>query len=287
MNDTLTQIERCWRYATLTKRTLVIDTGRSGGFKLPFGRFFVARDPARVVLHPSPVIWRELEGCDVRPSFLRGRLHDYMPVFSPEVGNFVDRENGGKLSFDFERDHPERLLVHDQCGGRAFSIDCLARLKLTNDFRRDVLATLEPLSEGAYYSAVVRHNSDYQTDYRAFFDKLHPHVTGRRLLLCSDNPEVLGFASERLEDVDLVFLSETPDSNGVPYATWSAEVDEAQKYRLVLKAVSDLIGLANAHRLFASRLKDRKLGLGGVSGFAVLALELYKRKRIIGELLGR
>lgn len=289
INDSLTQIEACWRYADISRRTLVVDTAKSGGFGLPFGRFFrEAAEKERHILYPSPLLFQSLQHLRTLPACVRGRLHDYSPVYDQEIRNFVDSETGEKLSFEFRRRHDAELLVHDQCGGNVNALRCLTRIRFTHEFRRDVLQRLKPLLGRPYHATVIRNNQDYSTDYRSAFDQLYDTVANRPLLVCSDSAEVIEYARSFFDRSELITLHDTVEVPGatekIPYAELILQLDEASRYKLVVKAFSDLIGLAGSTALHITRLVSGGI-YGGYSGFVVLARNLHRNRGIVRKLI--
>ncbi|WP_066812812.1 hypothetical protein [Frigidibacter mobilis] len=95
MNDTLVQLEKCRSYAARHGRVLLVDLSLSG-LRVAFSRLFVPRSGF---------------GCPVR---------DATPETLAALGLATDPALdflGLTHSFDFDDDHPERLLVHQNCGG--------------------------------------------------------------------------------------------------------------------------------------------------------------------------
>jgi len=263
-----------------------VDTQRAGGFRLPFGLFFQARRQRHhVSFNPSPLLLEELSQLDVFPSCLMSRVHSYEAAYDHQVGNFVDSATGERLGFDLQRDHPHALLVHEQCGGGRVGMRCLDALELTNDFRRHVLSRLRPLAGLNHLAAVVRNATDYQTDYEAFFRSIKAESAGKHLLVCSDDPTVLRHARQTLCETNVIELEWQPENVGKPLAYWSASAPPLDRYRLVVKSVSDLLGLACSKRLFASTLSPGVKGAGGVSGFVQLASDLHRHRSVVRRLL--
>lgn len=286
INDNLTQIEYCWWYAERANRTLVIDTARSGGFGLPFGRFFQPVKPgSNALVYPSPLLMQKLQRLRVAPACLQGRIHDYTPVYNPSFKNFADRETGERLTFDITVRHPEDVLVHDQCGGNLNALRCLSRLRLTDELRHDLRDRLALVGRQPYHAVVVRHSQDYRTDYRTAFESIYEQVRGQRLLVCSDSPSVIDMATAFFDQTELLTLPAAPyTEEEIPYAELMQRLDETGRYALVVKAIADLLCLANASVLHLTRLESGGIG-GGYSGFVVLAYLLHREKQLIQQLL--
>lgn len=125
---------------------------------------------------------------------LRGRLDKYQIIQSNDA-RLVDKDYRFPLTFDFNINYSEDLLVHDQFGGNIYGIHCLARLKFTPKFKTDVLNMISPLIGKAYLSLHIRH-TDYQTDYIRAFKEIYNQTINQRLLVCTDSVEVINFAKE-------------------------------------------------------------------------------------------
>lgn len=291
LSDNLGVIERCFRYARRHRRTLVVDTRSAGGFYRQFSRSFEWSDRGgrRVLGAVDDALLDRLEELTTFPRSLQGRLSSYENSYDDRIDNFVEKESGERLSFDFKKDYCEELLVHEQCGGGRKSIHLLSRLRFTAELRRAVELQLAPLGDDRGYTAlVVRHNYDYQTDYETFFAQHVPSTCGRTVLVCSDNAEVLAAARRAFSESKFVTLSETPDSGGVPLARYIADVDGAARDALHVKALSDLLGLARARHLHTAQLtnldgKCRPLR----SGFTRLAEDLHRSGWVVDGLMAQ
>ena len=286
LNDNLNQIELCWHYCNLTGRTLVVDTTRSGGFGLPFGFFFrPAQASMKTVFHPSFVFMAKLNAMTARPACVSGRLNSYQASFDPACRNFVEQDTRVRVTFDMRKDHPEPVLVHHQCNGGQISVNCLARLRLTDDFKRDVIDRIAPLKSAPYSAIVIRNSSDYQTDFQAVLARVHPEVVGKRLLVCSDDYQVLAHAKATLSDVDVLELPDFVHTNGMPAAAYALQAGARERYLLTLKAVCDLIALAQSEKLFLTKINKTAQGYE-YSGFTTLSGLLHQNKGIVARLLG-
>lgn len=285
LNDNLCQIEACWRYCERTGRTLVVDTMNSGGFGLPFGLFFKhVQGGKTVVFTPSNVFLGRLNLLAALPHCVSGRLDSYKADYGGQR-NFIDSETKTQLTFDMELDHQEPVLVHHQIGGGKISANCVARLRLTDDFKRDVVDRLSTLGTDPYSAVVIRNSSDYQTDYQPVFAKIHRELMGKRLLVCSDDYQVLAHAKATLKGVEVLELPNFVQTNGIPIAHYALRVGANERYQLTLKAISDLIALAQADKLFLTKIKKNLYGVE-YSGFTMLSAILSQNKGIVAHLMG-
>jgi len=127
LNDTLCQIEQCWRYAEKFGRTLIIDTLNSGLFAA-FSKFFSPRKSlTKVHFNLSEKQLYFLNSLTCFPHFAQGKLQTYFAVYSIDFQNFVDRETSEMLTFNFDKNYDELVLIHEQSGGGTLSFDLLKK----------------------------------------------------------------------------------------------------------------------------------------------------------------
>lgn len=312
LNDTFCQIEFCWRYAELHNRFLIIDTEYlvSTGISIQFSKLFKTKNHVEnVIFHMTPSLLNNLNQLSAFPTSCAGRLNNYKTRLDEHL-KIVDNETGLPITFDFTKNYKEDLLIHDQFGGSGIGINCLARLKLTEKFRGDVLSTLSPLIGKTHIVVHVRH-SDYQTNFAHAFKEIYEKSINQRLLICSDSLGVINFAKSFFDQSEVFTLSLPPDTGGIGlpnYATFYC--NDEQRYELMVQAFADLIGLATGTKTIfckltpgefgdaASKHQDfstystfirnnptKNIGVNGFSGFSVLVNSVKKNYSIISQLL--
>jgi len=310
-NDTLYQIEQCFRYAERYQRYLVIDTEYlvSTGISINFSKIFrLAYLSDRVFFQMTPELIGYLNTRTTYPPACKRRLDQYQTRLDDQY-KFIDTLSGSQLSFKFNQDYSEEVLVHDQLGGGKEGINCLQRLKLTDSFRNDVLSLLHPLLEKNHIGLHVR-NTDFLTNFKSFFEAVYDQSVNQRILVCSDDFKVIEFAKEFFNQSNVIYLSRPPNTTdySIPtYATYHCTAE--QRYQLMVNLFADLIGLATSSHLILSPLlsgefsessskhKDfvtfartikanptLKIGIDGVSGFGYLAQSLKATPKIISQL---
>lgn len=55
---------------------------------------------------------------------------DYKVAWIGERGNFTLKDTGSLITFNFQENHTEEILLHEQCGGGRESLDALRKLRL-------------------------------------------------------------------------------------------------------------------------------------------------------------
>lgn len=305
LNDTLCQIERCWRYSRHFGRHLVIDCQRSSFFG-DFSDFFEIIDKSlKVTLCLSPMLLRKLNSLPCIPSSLHGRLSSYKAVYK-EGSGFVDNRTGEPTRFNAEIparedcDFDEPLLVHEDCGGGDLSFSLLKRLRFSPPIQYVIRDELEKI--GSNYLAVHVRNTDLCTDYRSLFACIRRRVGRNRLLVCSDDPSVVQYAHNYFPGQIISFSGREGSfhPSGALHQVVS-HADGPARRQAVINSLIDLVALGNAQKFFYtsthSHLDSEKLLTTGectyytlgrpvVSGFSLLAQYLCRRKDVLDQLLG-
>lgn len=273
-NDTLCEIEKCWRYAEATQRRLIIDSRRSG-LHDDFWRYFKARD---AFVHILAKLGDEGSDHDVMPRAVAGQLNAYVAEYDESVCNFVEQHTRQRLTFDFSVDHASRILVHEQCWfGEFVSPYCVARISLSDEARIRVNEALSVLGGGAYTAIHIR-NTDYRTDYPAFLNTIKSSITHEKVLICSDDFEVFSYAADLFKDKLVIRLSRFADNGGVPLHSAARHDQFADNVDLL----ADLLGLALSDQLMFTNVQS----MPRASGFSMLAHALNRNQHLIrGEWL--
>ena len=263
LNDTLCQIERCVRYAATFDRILIIDT-RNSELQSNFSDYFEPKHKSSDIIFDADAhILEYLNGLICFPAEARGRANDL---------NLRDTTTV-PLTFDFDKDYSEPLLLHERWGGGRMSFELIDRLRLSQEIRPIVLDRLSDL-KGRYHAVHVR-NTDLKTDYKAFFERISPEVSGKRLLVCSDDCSVIEYAREYFKSSEILTSSKIPDTKG------EALHQFGDRRERTIETLVDLIALGRAERLFFSTVHK-----GYISGFSQLANHLAKNKHVIDDLFG-
>ena len=278
LNDTLCQIEKCWRYAETYRRHLVIDSAFCGLMD-DFFRYFVPRPDTRIeVSGLTPDLLAGFDAMDsVFPAVLTGRISGYQ-VDQIEPGeNLCETESRVPLRFDLDRDHEAQLLVHHQFGGGKMGFSALRRLSLTAPVAADILSRYRDLGSG--YAAVHIRNTDMTTDYAPVFRAIRPLVRGRTLLVCSDDLGCIDHARAYYGDaVRVVSNANIPDTGGKTLH----HNDTLDRFAANCDSLADLFWLSMSRRLFLTRTQEAKM-----SGYSRLAAELASDTRTSRALVGQ
>lgn len=270
-NDSFRQIHKCWIYAVLRRRTLIVDSTRSGMLDTLTNYFEPREDSGRVHLSLEPQLLAVLETLACNPSSLTGRIGSYHAA--GRDSKFVEEESGQLLTFDFGRSHESPLLVHEQCGGGR-GVGFLSQLRLTSEVAAIVRDRLSHLPD-SYVGIHVR-NTDVETDYPTFFAGIRSAVAGKSCLVCSDDDRCVQYAREYFSGSEVLTVSKLQETGGERLH----ENHTLDRWKTNVDLIADLIALAHATTILRP---DPTVGYA--SGFADLAVDLNRRKRILRGLI--
>jgi hypothetical protein len=278
LNDTLCQIEKCWKYAETHGRRLVIDTRRSCLFG-EFIDYFVPNDCSDVSVTLEDEDLARLNQLECVPGSLRGRLGSYTTAFTSE-GRYIDIESSAPLTFDFNRSFSESVLVHEQCGGGQQSFDLLRRVTLSPSSRHFVVSACRRLP--SEYAALHVRNTDYRTDYEDFLRFVASSLNGGSILICSDDPQVLIDARSMFDRTEVLTVRSPPlVSAGKPLHRYSSHENDDQRRAAAYDSIADLVALGRATDFHFSDVTR-----GYPSGFSRLAEFLCNNEDVVAALMG-
>lgn len=277
MNDTLCQIEYCWRYATKFGRHLIIDTQRSG-LMGDFSDYFDLIEKSPIII-PSirKDLYDELNSLTCYPNEIQGRLNSYEFCYSTEINNVIDPDSGVQLSFNSEIDFDEDVIVHEQWGGGSLANDFLHRVSLSDNAIADIESDLDNLPN--HYIGIHVRNTDLKTDFKPFFDEIYQKVSDQNILICSDDSNVIHYAQNFFKNSDVYTLSPIPQLNQKPLHLQQYS-SRHEKWAATINSIRDLILLGNSDEILFVETQA-----GHTSGFSRLAQYLFKNKKLINQLL--
>ncbi len=278
LNDILCQIGKCCDYAEKFDRTVVVDTNChcTEFFKDSFSRYFVSTD-ACLVLDPAE-IHIDVDSVEVHPQFITGQVGTYTARFEPRVRNFVDKETGQLLSFDFTKDYPQPLLVHHASGRNSFATTALSRLRV----RDNIVGVLrERVREiGASYTGLHIRNTDYNTEFEPKIALLKGKINGP-VFVATDNRDTLAHCKCAFGEERVHSFARLPVVAGETLHHLSGYTDAYQRN---VDAILDLLVLALAKDFYIFELMQNRLG-HRVSGFSELAANLRRSAPVLRNLI--
>ena len=279
LNDMLSQIERCCRYAEMTNRAVFVDTSfGADSFDDEFDRYFISRQQHLMLSAKS--LYPVFDRVSTFPPSVEKRLSSYRVLWDKRRDGYAERESGELLTFDFARDYPQDLLVHQQYGRRPIAVSIFMRLTLQPALTRELLSRVSKIG-GPYLGAHVRH-----TDYRSNYHPVIEHVAGveiAKVFLATDNQKVLEEFRVALPGKQIYSFAEELSVDGSPLHL--RKPTKGNVFRRNCDAILDLLLLALSVGIVSADIANGRSG-HTKSGFTVLAIELAKQKRYLSELLG-
>lgn len=246
-----------------------------------FSPFLVPKETSLpVFMDITSELYAHINTLTCYPNSLQGRINDYLSVLQPDIDRMVVSDSREVLTIDWERDYPEQVLVHEQPGGGTLSHAGITRVTLAPQVISDIEAALQKLPSD--YIGIHVRNTDLRTAYGELFEQVFVKVTGKNVLICSDDPSVVSFGEKYFELSKVYSSSVAPKLDGKPtHQPWSHQ-DDSTKRMAVVSALTDLIALGGAQAIYYAKSND-----GRISGFSTLAEYLCQNKRIRDALLAR
>jgi hypothetical protein len=288
LNDMLSQIEACCRYAEKAGRTVVVDTAYPGGtaFQDDFRNYFESKQSRLLLSLDEP--GATLDAIKVAPEFLQGRVSTYSAIWGPNgawnakrqrpANAWLDAETRKPLTFDFLKDHPQELLLHHSEGRNQVSPYALMRLvvarKVTDELKRRLDAIGRP------YDAIHIRHTDMKTSYEPTLESIRKSPP-QKVFVATDNIQVLDDFRAALGPDRVFSFSSLPATAGEPLHKGAAHGES--RFARNQDAIVDLLMLALSRQLLIVKVQEGP----EYSGFSKLAQELWHHKIMLKHLLGR
>jgi hypothetical protein len=174
----------------------------------------------------------------------------------------------------------EEVVVHHRSGGGQESFYALKLLTLTEPVRAAVRQALSTCGDD--FDAIHIRNTDIRTDYRTFLSQAASRLSGRRVLVCSDDLAVILAAKDLLTASQVFTVTKTEDSGGQPLHKLGVSRDGADRRRLNTNMLVDLLCLASSRALLITSSQPQCCN----SGFSGLAKLLHEHPNLINQLVG-
>jgi hypothetical protein len=279
LNDMLCQIGKAIRYGQRYERSIIIDTYFHFEMFRDFMSYYFKSNLDSVIL-PEESAPLELNCHDVFPHFLQGRLNAYSVSWDPTAGSFVENSTGKPISFDFEKDYAETLLVHHDAGGGLDSLHALSCLTLQKHIRKSLLARLGIIG-GAYDGIHIR-NSDYKTNYKEVIASIKGDIRSP-VFVATDSSEVLSYCNDVLGKQNVYSFSRFFSTIQVPLHYQLMDLKDTRLRNI--DAILDLLTLALARKLYVFPIQSDSPN-PVYSGFSLLAEALSRNPQLLYSLTG-
>lgn len=282
LNDSLCQIQKCFEYAEKYKRELIIDA-RDSGLMGEFSDFFsCVNEDVKVYGSRTEFDCSSLLEYSRYPDVVFDGPKRYKAAFStlPNHQNYIDLSSGTLLTFEFSHDYDQQVLIYEQCGGGTASFRFLEKFRLSDAVLAIAKERFKDLG-GDYFSVHVRNTEEYLTNYPYFFNKILSKVSRKRLLVCSDDPEVVAYAKKFFTHTQIISVSDIRSVGNKPLHFHSTYENDRDKRDATINSLMDWVALAGASKFFYMNPAH-----GHPSGFAVLTAYLCnKRQKLFATFL--
>jgi len=324
-NDVLCQINEAYKFSKKSNRTLLIDTHLSGLADSLSNYFDLLIQDNTIKLNLKDEDIHKLNKLTCFPNEFEGKIdwiyhrfaaidskkmntwryfnsiHNLLKLFfyvfknvklntislkTKFIANYLNiRKNKFYTQFDNLETNPAELIVHHMSGGGEESIEILSLFKLKNEIINKINLKIKFL--GVDYDAIHIRNTDYKSEYATFLERVKIKTLGRRILLSTDNPDVIYFAKETMKQTEIVEIEKFPPKSnrksGPLHFQWGMSKETIQLNNIIMLA--DLIGMAKSKNLFFPNLTEN-IHLAKFSGFSLLAENLKSRPALIDQLMG-
>ena len=204
----------------------------------------------------------------------------YRISFGFEKRPLLDGDTVQRVTFDFDRDYDEPLLVHQDVGRGPNGAHALARLRLHDTIVDALVMRLRALP--ANYTGVHIRHTDYNSKYVEWLHEARDKVEGP-VFVATDNRQCLADCREAFGADRIHSFATLPEQAGEPIH-WRTDREGA--YERNSDAILDLMTLVLADRYFYVELVDNIVGARR-SGFSALAARLRERNELVKRLIGR
>jgi hypothetical protein len=281
LNDMLCQIAAACEYGERYGRAVIIDANHATTdcFRDDLSHYFESLRPdLSLDTGAAPT---DLAGLDVVPHCLIGRIHAYDARYQSGLWKWVEATTGEPITFDFDRDYDEAVLVHQSDGGGEGSIGALARMRLQPHMLRELERRLGLI--GQPFLGVHVRNSDYRTNYQAAAQTPAFLDSSRPVFVATDDRKVIDHFIQVLGRERVFSFAALPIGAPVPIHRWPGELG---RRRLNEDAILDLVMLALASQFYMFGLEPN-FQQTKFSGYSLLAANLRRRPEVLSSLIGR
>jgi hypothetical protein len=315
----LVQIWFAYKFAASQGRMLFIDT-RISGLWDDFDNYLISQDsievePVPMQLRVTDTDLHHLNERTTYPRFLQGRL-DFMHkeiflrarivhkryrvqriafVIDSVIGCmpsefswglcrrfqfllFFRFIRGRNINIQISKSIDAPLVVQYASGGGHESLNALQLFRFSPSLQLAISKALNVCGDD--FDSIHVRNTDIRSDYEALFANVRQRLAGRRVLVCSDDSEVIAAAREQLSASDVFTVTTTEVTNHRPLHKLGSDRSSEQRRQLNFNMFIDLICLSQGRELHVAKSKN-----GQLSGFSALAQSLHGRADIVQQLM--
>lgn len=288
LNDMLNQIEKCCQYGDKYNRIVLVQTCEKfhPHFGNPFSRYFISLQKELVFI--DKINSEIMDGLSVLPTCLSGQIGTYKSLWIKDLG-IVEEHSGEKITFDFNKDHDEDILVHHQAGGGKRATFALSRMRLHDSIVDGLFEKLSLI--GSPYPAVHVRHTDILSDYSKVMDEIAGQSYGK-LFLATDNRKIVREFREVFKETVIFNFSDLPEQEGKPVHLQN-KLTPSERHSVNQQAITDLLLLAfssnlhtNDHSWFV-RPDGSEIPQHDGGGYSGLARALHSNPSLTQTLIQR
>jgi len=274
LNDSLNQLERCWRHAETFNRRLIVDTRGDTLTDAVLALFRHREARARVSPKTGQIATHQ-------PIWLRTGVTENAARFDIDESGTVSVVENVDLSID----HAEDVIIHQQAGGGFDSWNCLHRITVREEIRPMILSFMPELP--AKYDAVHIRGTDYSPLTTPLIDTLNRSQSNTALLVCSDSNDILHDMPQLLPRTKTITFADHDITTDQPLHSAGAFAESTARDQAAIRLLAEISALSNARRFyFGTVMSPYVEGKQHVSGFSNLILYLVAHRAVARRVFG-
>jgi hypothetical protein len=274
-NDALNQIWKCWNYGKKYYRRVEVFVPAPGVIKEAF-ELLESLEPEflRFVTNATDLVQLDNKSCF--PRVLEGKISSGLGDYVESDFGPIDAVMGLPITFDFDSDYPEEVLVHHSWGGGFSGVELLNFLRLREHVAHQV--KLDSGISGTKYSMLHIRSTDYESAFQFISKKFVRKARYRNLFVSSDNSEVLHYMRSLVPGQRLFHSPVGYGRFGDPSHSARKSLNRGQQKAEALRIFQDLWAAANASEYFFGLVTGNRGNptVPTVSGFSYLLGHVYK-----------
>lgn len=283
LNDMLGEIEKCCHYADRTNRVVIVDTDYryATSFHDDLNKYFEStRENLILSINGFEDLINQL---DVFPRFLGGRLFSYKTIKKWPTDFMIDSISQEFISFDFNEEYSEKLLVHHATGGAINSHLIFGKLKLKKNLVIELEKRLNKIG-GPYLGIHIR-NTDYYSDYSNVLKSMEQQKL-EKIFIASDNKNTANDLKVQLKNKSTFSFSNSISVDNEPIHL-KLNLSKDEIFIRNVDSILDLLMLALSKKLTLVPICGRKGSdlFPVFSGYSILALNLRFTSSILIHFL--
>ncbi len=271
LNDNLNRIFHCLKYCKKYNRTLLIDMKHNNGYSINLSDYLEFNDLN--IICDSDIIKKIIcqNNFTIYPNEITD-LYNYKMDYGVDNSLnwvFVCGDKYISTEINLNTDYSEDIILYNNCGGGTNSCEIFKIIKLKKVIIDEFYLRYNLITKP--YTSIHIRNTDYKLDYKDFYEKNKNNIIGSNIFLATDSKEVLNYFT----DLNIKYYNFTtlPDNNKPIHSRWTPN----DKSKVFIDTICDLLilGLGNSFILPPK-----------IYGFTNMALQLYKNKDFVYNLIG-